>query len=100
MHVLESDTGDALGGYKFVGTLDTESWAMYEILFKHTFDLNSLLTKFICIYFTKRLVLEIKIFFMDLLFKCRYSQNTSTYPCIESKMILFYYESQVIIIIE
>ncbi len=67
MHVLESDTGDALGGYKFVGTLDTESWAMYEILFKHILDLNSLLTKFICFYFTKGLVLEIKVFFMEII---------------------------------
>ncbi len=33
MHVIESDTGDALGGYKFMGTLKTESWTVYEILF-------------------------------------------------------------------
>jgi GH43 family beta-xylosidase len=41
MHVIESDTDDALGGYKFMGILDTESWAMYfQILFYQLISLT------------------------------------------------------------
>ena len=32
MNVLESNSQDALGTYKYMGTLDTEGWAMYAII--------------------------------------------------------------------
>ena len=64
MHVLESATQDAMGAYNFVGTLDTEGWAMYAILVILIFLLSIVFNKCLFHYVIKSFDNCLKIYFL------------------------------------